>query len=518
VNALRVAMIAVTLVLILGCKTGPDYKKPDVSVPGNWSEPLANGEKPDSAQLASWWKVFADPLLESLVTRAVESNFDLKIAEARVREARAALRVTDAGLWPQINVSGSYTRTQSQAISSAAAGAGSSTGTSGALTQGEPSATIPSTGSSGEGSSTSTPKRQNDLYQAGFDASWELDVFGGTRREKEASKADLEAAEENRKDTMVTLVAEVARNYFGLRAVQSRLEIAQRNIKIQQDSLDITRARFQSGLTSELDVKRAEALLSSTQAPVPGLEAAAKQAVHRLGVLLGCAPGALQAELAAAVALPANPPEVPVGLPADLVVRRPDVRRAERQFAAATARIGVANADLYPKFSLTGSFSGVSTDFDGLRLDANHIWAIGPSIRWPIFDGGRIRANIRIQNARQEQALAAYEKAVMGSLEEVENALVAYAKEQNSLVYLGQAFDANQRALDMANELYSKGLVDFLNVLDAERSLFAAEDLRTQSKAAVLTNLVALYKSLGGGWDYEACTQQEQTAANGTAP
>jgi multidrug efflux system outer membrane protein len=467
------ASAALTVALISGCTTGPDYKKPELTVSGKWSEPLEGGEKDGSPNLVPWWSEFSDATLDSLVTRAIQSNFDLRIAESRICEARASLQMTQADLWPQLDTAGSYQRTQSKKLPSV-----SVTDAAGGKT-----------------------KRQGDLFQAGFDASWEIDVFGGAWRAKEAAKADVEAAEENRRSVLVTLVAEIARNYFELRETQNRLDIARRNIRIQQDSLELVRSRFEAGLTNELDVTTAEAQLATSQSSVPNLEAAVKRSVHRLGVLLGHEPGTLQDELSPAAPLPSAPPEVLVGLPSELLRRRPDVRYAERTLAAATARIGVAMADLFPKFSLTGSFGGSSDTFEGLRLGANHTWSFGPGIRWPIFDAGRIRANIRVQNARQEQALLAYEKAVMISLEDVENALVIYAKEQNRLADLAAAVEANHKALDIANDLYAQGLVNFLNVLDAERSLFAAEDQLIQSKATILTGLVSLYKALGGGWE-----------------
>jgi NodT family efflux transporter outer membrane factor (OMF) lipoprotein len=502
--------------------TGPEYKNPEVPVPGKWSESLEGGEKDGSPNLVHWWSEFSDATLESLVTRATQSNLDLRIAESRIREARASLRMTQADLWPQLNAAGSYQRTQSKK-SPSVSGANGKPGASITLSQQGVSVTATPAGatgpsiafvpdlsgggnssltlSSGAGASGAKTKRQGDLFQAGFDASWEIDVFGGARRAKEAAKADVEAAQENRRSVLVTLVAEIARNYFELRETQNRLDIARRNIRILQDSLDLVRSRFEAGLTNELDVATAEAQLATSQSSVPNLEAAVKRSVHRLGVLLGHEPGTLQDELSPVSPLPSAPPEVLVGLPSELLRRRPDVRYAERTLAAATARIGVATADLFPKFSLTGSFGGSSDTFEGLRLGANHTWSFGPEIRWPIFDAGRIRANIRVQNARQEQALLAYEKAVMISLEDVENALVMYAKEQNRLADLATAVEANHKALDIANDLYAQGLVNFLNVLDAERALFAAEDQFIQSKATILTGLVSLYKALGGGWE-----------------
>jgi NodT family efflux transporter outer membrane factor (OMF) lipoprotein len=513
--------VAVTGVLA-GCLTGPDYQKPDVRVSDTWSEPLNGGETTGSPQKPEWWTEFTDPTLDSLVARAVESNFDLKIAESRVREARANLRITRADLWPQVGVGGAYQRSRSKDVSPSNGGSkpglsatASAQGVSVTATPAGPTGpsvtVVPDLTGGGNssvtvssGMSAQKVDRDSDLFQAGFDASWELDVFGGTRRANEAARADVEAAQENRNAVLTSLVAEVAGNYFDLREMQHRLDIARRNIGILEDSLDLVRARFEAGLTNELDVKTAEAQLALTQSSVPTLEFAVQRSIHRLGVLLGNEPGLLQNELAPVAPLPPTPPEVLVGLPSELLRRRPDIRYAERALAAATARIGVATADLFPRFFLTGSIARSSSEFEGLRLGANQLWSIGPSISWPVFDAGRIRANIEVRNARQEQALLAYESTVMTSLEEVENALVVYAKEQNRRVDLDQAVAANQKALDIAQDLYAQGLVNFLNVLDAQRSLFDTQDRLVQSKAAILKSLVSLYKALGGGWESPA--------------
>ncbi|OQB38407.1 MAG: Toluene efflux pump outer membrane protein TtgI precursor [Candidatus Hydrogenedentes bacterium ADurb.Bin179] len=429
--------------------------------------------------------------------------------------------MTGAALWPQVNSSASYQRRQS--VETPASGGPSGRGTAvlsqnglqgisvTGSTPGGPSVTL-SPDLSGQGNTTVSvsmgtegaakpPSRYSNLYQAGFDASWELDLFGGVRRATEAARAEIEAAEESRRSLLLMVAAEVARTYFDLRAYQNRLDISRKNIRTLEESLELVTARFNAGLTNELDVKRAEAQLATTRSTLPAMEYYVEQAIHRLGILSGREPGALRQELADAAPLPPAPPEVLVGLPSELLSRRPDVRFAERELAAATARIGVATADLFPRFSLTGSFSGADDTLAGLRLGANHLWSIGPAVQWPVFDAGRIRANIRIQNARQEQALLAYEKAVLYSLEDVENALVRYAKEQNRLVELTAAVQASQKALDIADDLYKQGLVNFLNVLDAQRTLFAAQDQRVQSQANVLTSLVALYKALGGGWE-----------------
>lgn len=523
---LSALLVCAAMAPVCGCMTGPDYARPDTPEPSAWSEPMAGGATDAAAPPEQWWTVFGDATLTSLIARAAAGNHDLRVAEARIRESRAILDVTDAGLWPQVDTSAAYQRVQTRKTQTSASGngaasitmskqgvsiTGSPAGAAGPSITVTPDLTGGGNGSvsvrSGTGASA-TPKRQASVWQAGFDATWELDVFGGTRRELEAARADTQAAEEARRNVLITLAAEVARNYFELRGAQNRIETANKNIEAQREALEIARARFAAGLTSELDATIAEAQLASSQSTVPLLETAGQLAIHRLGVLSGTTPGALLEELSPVGVLSNVPPEVPVGLPADMVRRRPDVRQAERSVAAATARIGAAMADLYPRFTLTGSLTGSGDALEGITRGANRLWSFGPGIRWPIFDGGRIRAGIRVQNARQEEALATYEKTVLLSLEDVENALVAYAKEQNRFVSLTEAVEANRRAVALAKELYARGLVNFLSVIDAERSLFAAEDQQIQSRAAVLANLVGLYKALGGGWQSTYPEQQ----------
>ncbi|MDE2216187.1 MAG: efflux transporter outer membrane subunit [Planctomycetota bacterium] len=457
--------------LLAGCTVGPNYIPPKASVPDNWSEQQDKANNRSDA-IVQWWKTFNDSKLDSLVAQAVKSNLDLRIAEARVREARAQRGVVSADLWPSINTSTSYTRSRRSLGNSA----------------------IPSL----------APVERN-LYQVGFDAKWEIDLFGGKRRAVEAANADIGAAVEDQRDVMVTLLAEVARNYIEARGFQQRLKIARNNIQSQQETVTITKSQFNAGLISELDVTQAEALLATTQSQVPALESSLKQAIHRIGILLGQKPGTLLTELTKEASIPIAPTTaVPIGLPSDLLRHRPDVRRAERELAAATARIGVATADLFPKFSLTGNFGLQSENTNTLmKTGTSRFWSMGPTVSWPIFDAGRIRANIHVQNERQEQALLKYEKAVLTSLEDVENALVAYAMEQVRRHNLAEAVSANRRAVELANELFTKGLANFLNVLDAERSLYKSEDDLVQSDRTVSLNLVILYKALGGGWEKE---------------
>ncbi|HUA67276.1 MAG TPA: efflux transporter outer membrane subunit [Candidatus Saccharimonadales bacterium] len=490
------ALLALTLAAG-GCahipSVGPDYQPPRVSGPSQWGESLAGGETNSNASVAGWWKNFHDAELDSLISRAAQSNLDLRIAESRVREARAEYGIAAGNLWPTIHADGSYAR-QRQSPNQPLL--------------------IPS---------VPVPLVDND-YQAGFDASWEIDVFGGQRRSVEAAKAEVAAAEFGQHDVLITLLGEVARNYLDARGYQRRLEITRENIQAQEQVLALTRNQFTNGLANNLDVQQAATLLATTRAQVPTLETALQMSIHRLGVLLGQPPEALQNELAASAPIPAAPPQIPVALPSELLLRRPDVAQAERQLAAATANIGVAKADLFPKFYLTGvaGFQGVSADdwFDA----GSRFWSLGPAVQWNIFDAGRIRSNIKVQNARQQEALASYEKTTLTAFEDVENGLTAYAKEQVRRRSLEDAVKSSQESLRLSKQLYANGLSDFINVLDAERSLYQAQDDLVQSDTTISTDLISLYKSLGGGWEIEplpissaeptSCGHTNQMASN----
>lgn len=463
------------LVLLLGgCMVGPDYRRPEVVSPTAWAEASANGAPtthPSAAttrpaELGQWWRSFNDPTLNSLIDRAMASNLDLRQSIARVRQARAARGVVASAFWPGADVSGSYTRSGGRQ-----AGLGNSS---------------------------------HDLYRAGLDAAWELDIFGGVRRDIEASEADIQSAIEDQRDVRVTLAAEVGLDYTDLRGIQRQIEIARNNLAAQQRSAELTRQRNAIGFVSRLDVVNADALVASTGSQIPVLESAERQMIYALSVLLGMEPGALMEELSAKAPIPAAPPVVPIGLPSDLLRRRPDIRRADAQLHAATARIGVATADLFPKFSLTGSVGLQGNKPAALFNWSNRYWSVGPSVSWPLFDAGRIRSNIEVQNALQEQALLAYRATILSAWQDVENALIAYAKEQEHRDALAQAVAANRQAVDLATQLYRQGQTDFLNVLSAQRSLYSSEDALVQSDRTVATNLIALYKALGGGWEEEA--------------
>ena len=456
--------------LLAGCSVGPNYHPPKAAVPAAWPDAAAGVTTNRDAQLAHWWKTLADPELDSLIERAAQANYDLKVAAARVKAARALRGAVVSDFLPTIDASASLTTARRSQ------------------------------------NSLAFPVRllDTDTYQAGFDASWEIDVFGGQRRALQAATADLQAIEQDQRAVQVSLLAEVARNYLEYRGTQRRLVIAQNNLHAQQETVDITQQRFDKGLASELDVVQAKTLLASTKAQVPTLETALKQSSHRLSVLLGQVPGSLDAELATDAPIPAPPPEVPAGLPSDLLLRRPDVLSSERQLAAATARIGVAKAELFPKFYLTGTAGYQSLDAANLIEPASKFWSAGPSVRWRLLEYPRLKAQINAQTALQEQALAQFNQTVLLALEDVENALVAYDKEKTRYQSLREAVDASRRSVELANELYTKGFGEFLNVLVNQRSLYQAEDALVQSERTITENVVALYKALGGGWEEPA--------------
>jgi len=458
--------------LLAGCAVGPDYHPPKADAPAQWVSPQARGATNLPTTDAAWWKSFHDAELDSLIVRAARSNLNLRVAVGRIREARAAVRVIAADYGPTVDAAGSYARDRYSA-------------------NGFPP--FP----------PGVPLDAN-VYQAGFDSTWELDVFGGTRRAVEAARADVAAAEFGRRDLLITIYGEVARNYVEARAFQRRLDVANSNINAQAEILDLTRDRFAKGLIGDLDVQQADALLFATKAQVPVFESGFRNAVYQLSLLLGQPPGALLDELTNAAPIPAAPPAVPLGLPSELMQRRPDVQQAERQLASATARVGVAVSDFYPKFSLTGDVGLQTINAGDWFTAGSRFWSVGPTAQWRLFDYGRIRANVRVQNARVDQALAAYEQSMLAAFTDVETALTSYAKEQTRRQSLEHAAQANAQAVDLAVDLYRHGLADFLRVLESQRSLYQSQDALIESERAVSSDLISLYKALGGGWEAEA--------------
>ena len=469
--ALR-ATFVVLLFAIAGCAVGPDFRKPDPKAPGGWADPVGSSyptTRPmsfagDPQQLADWWKRFNDPTLDSLIGRAISANLDLRRATSAVRQARYVRAATASELFPRVDASAAGRRT----------------------------------GSAGEGPVS--------LFQGGLDAAWEIDVFGGTRRAVEAADALYQASIEDRRDVLVSVVSEVAVNYVNLRGTQRQLEIAKGNLELQKKNLDLVRRLFNNGngFSSSLDVSNAEASVAGTASQIPSLETTARQTAYALSVLLDRTPAELLPELTLPGALPVAPVEVPLGLPSDLLERRPDVRRAEAQLHAAVANIGVATADLFPRFSLTGSYGYANGRALSLFNYAGSAWSVGGGLTFPLFDAGRIFNNINVQTERQEQALVDYRQTVLIALQDTENALVAYVKEYERRAALADAVTANQSAVKAATVLFTNGQVDFLNVLSAQQALFSSENALVQSDRTTVTNLIALYKALGGGWENNA--------------
>ncbi len=458
--------VVLVVLVLTGCATvGPDYVPPQKSVSKDWHTQLKGGltiGEMDPQALAAWWTTLNDSELSSLIDRAVLGNLDLKKALARVREARARRGMAKADLFPTLDATGSGSWNRSNK-------------------------------DTGSGKTSS-------LFAATFDAGWELDIFGGVRRSVEAAEADLRASQEDLRDVLVSLLAEVALNYVEARTFQARLAFAEANLEAQNETYQLTLWRYQAGLSDELAVQQARYNLENTRSQIPTLRTGLEEAMNRMAVLLGEQPGKIHEEVKKQVPIPVTPLKVAVGVPADVLRRRPDVRRAERQLAAQTARIGVATADLYPKFTLSGSIGLEALSLSNMSSSGSLTLSGGPQITWAIFKAGAIRQNIEVQSALQEQYLIAYEATVLSALEEVENALVAYAEEQQRRQSLSEATQAAQNAVELAQHKYQAGLTDFSNVLDAERSLLSFQDQLAQSDGTVTSNLVRLYKALGGGW------------------
>jgi outer membrane protein, multidrug efflux system len=438
----------------------------------DWAAKSIRGTSTEQPPNADWWNSFHDEELTRLIHRAVANNLDLQLAAARVDEARAARGVAKSAFYPSVGLTTSAERLRER---------------------------VP-VFNPGTNTAAFHPVELNN-FQVGFDSAWEIDVFGRIRNEVKAASANVRSAEENRRDVLLALLGEVARSYADLRGFQLRLEIAENNIQTQEDTVHLTQARAAAGLATQLDVSRAVAELETTNAVVPSLRSAISASIHRISVLVGQEPGALQPELEASAPVPVVPPEVPVGLPSDLLKRRPDVRRADDEIAAAAANVKAAKADYFPKFTLFGSAGRQATQLHDLSLSLGNFFAVGPAISMPIFTGGRIRSNIAVQNARWKQTQLLYHSTVLTSLEETEDALVNYSEEQERRDRLQAAVSQSQTALELSRELYRSGLGDFLAVLDAQRQLYGNEDLLAQSQTAVTTNLIALYKALGGGWE-----------------
>ena len=461
-------LFALMSVLIVGsgCATvGPAYRRPDISVPAAWNGVRA-GDNTATAQntgdLSRWWVRLGDPTLASLIEQTLAGNTDLRVARAKLREARARRILASADFFPTVTASASASRMRNSA----------------------------------ETSSGGT----NMLFNAGFDASWEPDVFGGTRRAAEGAQADLESSEADLHNTQVSLVAEVALDYVDARSIQARLAIARKNLSSQSETFQLTDWRAQAGLVTSLDVEQSRTNLEQTRAQIPILSSSLAEAENRLAILLGKAPGAVHERLAAPAPVPTVPEGIAIGIPADTLLQRPDVQAAERKLAAETARVGQAKAARYPGLTLSGSIGLEALTLGGLSTGGVATRSLLANVAGVIFDGGRLRSRVEIQSAIQEQALIQYQAVVLSALEDVENALVSLAENRRRQAALRDAGEAARNASLLARHRYTAGLIDFQTVLDTERTVLSVEDSLASAEADRASALIRLYKALGGGW------------------
>ena len=474
--------------LVLGCTVGPDYQPPALAVPERWQAAPPNAEP--NTLTAQWWQTFNDPILNQLINEAAASNLDLQQALARVKDARAQRVAIFAGALPSVTAKSNVSRRLNNSSSSAQTGSAS--------------------GGFGVGN------QLINLFQSGFDAQWELDLFGGSKRTAESADATLEAEIESSRAVWVSLLAEVAENYIELRANQSVLTMTQAMLSLQQETADLMQVRQHAGLSNSLEVIQAQAQLASTEAQRFVYERDIQLGIHTLSVLLGKAPNNLATRLASAHPIPSVAHFSLAELPSELLKRRPDIRRAERQLAASSAAIGMATVELYPKLNLS-AFLGLQnmrlTDVTPLGKS----WSTAASISMPIFNWGRLKANIKSKEAQAEAALFAYQSVVLDAFKDVEDALVAHSKELNRQQSLQQAVDANRLAVQLANERYQKGLTGFIDVLQSQQALFQAETALIGSQATLSSKMLALYKALGGGWQTVAklndCTECDKSWA-----
>ncbi|MEM7175207.1 MAG: efflux transporter outer membrane subunit [Chlamydiota bacterium] len=458
--------MALLLLLIASCAVGPDYKTPTIVMPNSFSEESAANDLA-TAELASWWKSFNDPLLDVLIHEAIQQNFDYQIALEKIIETRALYHLQTAELFPKIDLNAQQRRSR---ISQ---------------TMFESPFLGPST---------------QDFYRLGFDASWEIDLFGKRRRAKEAAFYDYEARVETARDVYITLLSEIATEYIQIRSLQQQIALTKKTIFVQSDIFQLTTSLFTAGLSSDIEVSNAEQLLKQEQAKLFPLKEDLKQGIYRLAVLLGKEPESLTAEFADRQAIPTSVKEIPLGLPSELLRRRPDIRSAERTLAMETANVGVAVAELFPTFSILGSYGYQTTQNGKWLKPSSRNWRFGPNLDWPILYFGRLRANIHATTSQQQQALLNYEQTILEALEDVESSLVAYRQEENRLRAIEQELLAVERRYTLERDRYLSGLIDFSTLLAADQERLQVEIQRAVSTQTLSTNLVALYKSLGGDW------------------
>ncbi len=497
---------APVLLLLTGCTVGPNYEAPSPWNPVSWfrdtppkqrtaklSLPVAEPVDPE------WWSVLHDPVLTGLMHRVAASNLDVRTAGIRLAESRAQAGVTRADQYPTVNGNASYTRERLSgqgAISVFSSGSSPGTQSNGL---GGTNGGVPVSAVTGGSSSTSIPAF--DLFQTGFDASWELDLWGRVRREVESADAAVDASVEAQRQTLLTSLAELARDYVQLRGYQETERITRGNLLSAEQSANLTSERARGGLATDLDVANARAQAESTAAGLPQLEQQEQQVINAISLLLAEPPGALAAELQPVKPIPPVPPRVPIGIPSELVHRRPDIRQAEAELHEAVANIGVAQADFYPKITLSGSFALQATQLKNLFTWDARTYSLGPSLTVPIFEGGRLRRTLELRQQQQQEAMLSYQKTVLQAFHDVDNALIAYRAEQLRRDRLAAQVGQSRRALALATDRFKQGVSDFLEVLTAQRTVLSAEQQLADSTTTVSTNLVALYKALGGGWE-----------------
>lgn len=457
------AVLGSLALALCACHAGPRYEPPRDELPADWSAAAAVDDAPPE----QWWRTFQDPALDSLIERAVRSNVELDVAAARVDEARALADVARGGARPRVDAAASYARERAS-------------------------------GNTPQGSFVSG---EHDVFRVGLDAAWEIDFFGRNARAVEAADASLDAERERAHAVLVRLLGEVARVYVELRGAQHDIQLVNDSLVLSRDTLQLNRARFEAGLASELDVARAESFVATTEAQLPALDARVRQSIHALGVLIGSEPSALVDELSRPAEIPTPAARIAAGVPSELARRRPDIGAAERELASATALEGAAVADLFPRIVLTGSLGRESEDLGDLFDASSRVWSVGPSIVAPIFRGGELRANVRVQEARVEQARGRYRQAVLVALREVEDALAAWTHELGRLRALELAERADARAVELASALYERGLVDYFDVLDAQRTQLTTRSDVARARVTLASAAIALYKALGGGFE-----------------
>ncbi|GGF77940.1 RND transporter [Azorhizobium oxalatiphilum] len=485
--------------LLAACVVGPDYAPPPMAMPTNFAAATkAQAQKP--AQLHAWWRRLNDPTLDKLVDEAVAHNLDVATAKAAVRQARATRAQQASSLFPSANGSASITRSQNAATGTSASSSGTST------------ITVDTDGAGSSGTSRTTQ------WQGGFDASWELDLFGGNRRAVESATYAVEASEAQLRDALVTLIGDLTTYYVQARGYQARIDLATRTAASQRETAQLTRQKFDAGSSSAVDVANAVGQAASTEADIPSLQSSYAQAVHRISVLTGQMPGTLTSAMNRSKPIPSPRLPVPTGVPADILAARPDVRAAERQLAQYTASVGNAQAQLYPSVSLTGSLATSAVKAGDLGKGSTISWSFGPSLTLPIFNGGQLQAGVELAEAQRDQYYVALRSTVLTAMEDVENSLVALSKERQRARSLQESAKAYGDAARLSRALYQTGGSSFLDVLDAERSLYSAQDSLLQSRVLITTDYIALHKALGGGWDGRVDTKTPEVVDVNTGP